>query len=36
MVWVGTAKREDTQQARLKETLKALAAGKKWAQRKDV
>jgi uncharacterized protein YdeI (YjbR/CyaY-like superfamily) len=35
MVWVGTAKREDTQQARLKETLKALAAGKKWAQRKE-
>lgn len=36
MVWVGIAKREDTQQARLKETLKALAAGKKWAQRKDA
>jgi uncharacterized protein YdeI (YjbR/CyaY-like superfamily) len=35
MVWVSTAKREETQQARLKETLAALAAGKKWAQRKE-
>lgn len=35
MVWVGMAKREETQQKRLEETLRALAAGKKWAQRRE-
>ncbi len=34
MVWVGTAKREETVKKRLKETLAALAAGKKWIDRK--
>lgn len=34
MVWVGTAKREDTKQKRLEETLRALAAGRKWIDRK--
>ena len=36
IVWVGSAKLPETQQKRLKETLAALAAGKKWIQRKDV
>jgi hypothetical protein len=36
MVWVGFAKLPETQEKRLKETLKALAAGKKWAQRKEA
>jgi uncharacterized protein YdeI (YjbR/CyaY-like superfamily) len=36
MVWVGFAKLPETQEKRLKETLKALAAGKKWAQRKAL
>lgn len=36
MVWVGSAKLPETQQKRLLETLKALAAGKKWAQRREV
>lgn len=35
-VWVGMAKQPDTIARRLEETVKALAAGKKWAQRKDV
>ncbi len=35
MVWVGTAKREDTRQTRLEQTLRALGAGKKWAQRRE-
>lgn len=35
-VWVGSAKLLETQQRRLKETLKALAAGRKWAQRKAL
>ncbi|MCB1275948.1 YdeI/OmpD-associated family protein [Prosthecobacter sp.] len=33
-VWISTAKQEETIQRRLKETLRALSAGKKWAQRK--
>jgi uncharacterized protein YdeI (YjbR/CyaY-like superfamily) len=33
-VWVGTAKQPQTIERRLKETLTALAAGRKWAQRK--
>jgi len=32
--WVGMAKRPETQQRRLTETMTALAAGRKWAQRK--
>lgn len=36
MVWVGHAKLPETQEKRLEETLKALAAGKKWAQRKEA
>lgn len=36
MVWISTAKRPETLAKRLEETLSALAAGKKWAQRKDV
>ncbi|MBL9180288.1 MAG: DUF1801 domain-containing protein [Verrucomicrobiaceae bacterium] len=35
-VWISTAKQEETVQRRLKETLRALAAGKKWARRKDA
>lgn len=35
-VWVGTAKQPDTIARRLDETLRALAAGKKWAQRKEA
>ena len=35
-VWISTAKREETQDARLKQTIAALAAGRKWAQRKEV
>lgn len=35
IVWVGMAKLEETRQKRLKETLAALAAGRKWAQRKS-
>ncbi|HYF36479.1 MAG TPA: YdeI/OmpD-associated family protein [Prosthecobacter sp.] len=33
-VWIGTAKQPQTIQRRLKETLNALASGRKWAQRK--
>ncbi|MDZ4287164.1 MAG: YdeI/OmpD-associated family protein [Prosthecobacter sp.] len=33
-VWVGTAKQPETIKRRLHETLTALAAGRKWAQRK--
>ena len=36
IVYVGFAKLPETQQKRLKETLKALAAGKKWAQRREA
>jgi uncharacterized protein YdeI (YjbR/CyaY-like superfamily) len=35
MAWVGFAKLPETQEKRLRETLKALAAGKKWAQRRQ-
>lgn len=34
IVWLTTAKRPDTKARRLKETLAALAAGRKWAQRR--
>ena len=34
LVWVSTAKREETREKRLAQTLAALAAGRKWAQRK--
>ena len=34
LVWVSTAKLPETQHRRLKETLAALAGGRKWAQRK--
>jgi uncharacterized protein YdeI (YjbR/CyaY-like superfamily) len=34
LVWLTTAKREETRTARLAQTLAALAAGRKWAQRK--
>jgi len=36
LVWISTAKRPETIAKRLEETLRALAAGKKWAQRKDA
>ncbi|WP_395752631.1 DUF1801 domain-containing protein [Prosthecobacter sp.] len=35
-VWISSAKQEETIQRRLKETLRALASGKKWAQRKEA
>lgn len=35
-VWISTAKQEATLQRRLGETLRALAAGKRWAQRKEA
>lgn len=35
-VWISTAKQEETIQKRLKETLRALASGRKWAQRKEA
>lgn len=35
-VWVGMAKQPETIARRLEETLKALASGKKWAQRKEA
>lgn len=35
-VWVSTAKQPETIAKRLSETLRALAAGKKWAQRKEA
>lgn len=36
MVWVGMAKRPETKVKRLEETLRALAAGRKWVDRKKV
>jgi hypothetical protein len=36
LVWLTTAKREETREQRLAQTLAALAAGRKWAQRKAV
>ncbi|WP_218280862.1 YdeI/OmpD-associated family protein [Verrucomicrobium spinosum] len=36
MVWISTAKRQETLEKRLAETLSALSAGKKWAQRKEA
>lgn len=35
LVWLSTAKRPETRARRLAETLVALAAGRKWAQRKQ-
>ena len=35
LVWLTTAKREETRARRLEETLKALAAGRKWIDRKE-
>ncbi len=35
LVWLTTAKREETRDRRLAETLAAFATGRKWAQRKD-
>jgi len=34
IIWLTTAKRPETREKRLVETLAALAAGRKWAQRK--
>ena len=34
LVWLSTAKRDETRAKRLAQTLAALAAGRKWAQRK--
>lgn len=34
LVWLTTAKREETRDRRLAETIAALATGRKWAQRK--
>lgn len=34
-VWISTAKRPETLEKRLTETLRALERGKKWAQRRD-
>ena len=36
VVWLTVAKQPETKGRRLKETLAALAAGRKWAQRKSV
>src|SRR6185436_12219033 len=36
LVWLSMAKQSETRARRLAETLAALAAGKKWAQRKQV
>lgn len=36
IIWVGMAKRPETQQQRLADTLAALSAGRKWAQRREV
>ncbi len=33
-VWISTAKQPETIERRLKETIAALADGRKWAQRK--
>lgn len=35
-VWISSARQEETIQRRLAETLRALASGKKWAQRKEA
>ena len=35
LVWLSSAKRPETQQQRLAETLKAVATRRKWAQRKQ-
>ena len=35
LVWLSMAKRPETRARRLAETLAALAAGRKWAQRKE-
>ena len=34
LVWLSTAKRPETREKRLKQTLAALASGRKWVQRK--
>ncbi len=34
LVWLTTAKREETRAERLRQTLAALAAGRKWIDRK--
>ena len=34
-VWISTAKRPETIEKRLAETMQALARGKKWAQRRE-
>ena len=36
LVWLTTAKREETRNQRLAQTLKALAAGRKWIDRKSA
>jgi hypothetical protein len=36
LVWLSTAKRPETRERRLKETLGALASGRKWADRKSA
>lgn len=36
LVWLTTAKRDETRNSRLKQTLKALAAGLKWIDRKKA
>jgi len=36
IVWVSTAKREETREQRLTQTLAALNAGRKWAERKKA
>jgi hypothetical protein len=36
LVWVSTAKREETRAARLAQTLAALASGRKWIDRKKA
>ena len=36
LVWLSTAKLPETRARRLKETLAALASGRKWAQRKQT
>jgi hypothetical protein len=36
LVWLSTAKQPETRARRLKETLAALSAGRKWAQRKSA
>ena len=35
-VWISTAKQPETIERRLAETIRALAGGRKWAQRKSV